>query len=281
LKEKLKTEIQATSQAISYLSAQEKSVRLFSFVIDRVLAADWVVHVAGSVLASVKASEPIKKPDGGPTSPVELARKSPGKSTLFLRENSQELLELFVAREVDNFQVYLVEVIRATLKKQPNALKSSKETLTLEYILSFGSTEELLQAVVEQKIQNLSYEGFGRLREWCGRKGIPLEIPKNSEPEIVELIACRNIIAHNRGLVDQRYREAVPSTKFELGHPRTLDADALFSAAYLLQQIVLKTDASIAAKFSLSTTSYGCHTAPDPRSFSQTESGPEDPTSAS
>ncbi|MBM3851596.1 MAG: hypothetical protein FJ399_00410 [Verrucomicrobia bacterium] len=240
--------IESTAQAAAYFDAQQKSLTLFVFVINRVLTTDWVAHTAKAALDG-KALDPD-------FSPSELARTDPGKSTKFLRSRRQELLEMFVAREVDNFQVYLVDAIRASLKKQPNVLKTSSESLTLEYVLEFKSTEELLQAIVEQKVQNLSYEGFGRLRSWCSRKGIVIEIPPDSEASIVELIACRNVIAHNRGVVDQRYLDAVPSSRFKVGSPRELETDDLFGAARLLRQIVQDTDRSLVAKFSLQTREY-------------------------
>ena len=128
------------------------------------------------------------------------------------------------------------------LRHKPEILRTRKESLSVEELLSFASVEELIQVIIERKVSSLAYEGFGRILNWCVEKGIPLEVAAEDLPAVIEIIACRNIIAHNRGAVDERYLEAVPTTALKLGQIRTLSPDDVFTAADLLGKIVESSD---------------------------------------
>ncbi|MDP4199206.1 MAG: hypothetical protein Q8922_05545 [Bacteroidota bacterium] len=217
----------------------------FHFLIDTVLRSDFVTFTARRALDGVEYDKNM--------TPSELATSQPGHRTLFLRKNSQALLEMFLGRQIDNFQKYLVDLIREILRSTPSILRTRKETLTVDDLLQFSSIDELVQAIVERKVSSLSYEGFGSVRDWCNERGIPIEVEPEDLAAIVELIACRNIVAHNRCIVDERYLEAVPASQFRIGEKRSLTVDDIASAASLLGTVVQKSDAAAVAKFGLST----------------------------
>lgn len=232
-----------TPALLEYLWASSCDARLFHFVVDTALKTDYVVHVARQALDG--------KSDYKDKSPTDLAREQPGRHVRTLRELNQELLEMFVVRAIDNFQVYLVEAIRLALHKQPRILADRKQELSLGHILKFDSIESLTRDIVEGKLQALSYEGFGELETWCTTRSIPLLVPEGKRPQIVELIALRNIIVHNRGRVDDRYAAAVPSCKSKTGERRLLSVDDLFGGINLLNQVAVMTDSALAGKFGL------------------------------
>jgi hypothetical protein len=235
----------ATSAARSYRDAVEADLRFFHFLIDTVLAGDYVAFTARRALNGVELDREL--------TPSKLASTEPGPRTLFLRRNSQALLEMFLGRLVDAFQKYLVDIIRDILRRKPEILRTRKESLTVEELLRFTTVEELVQVIIERKVSSLAYEGFGRVRDWCTEKGIPLDVSAEDLPAVVEFIACRNIIAHNRGVVDERYLEAVPSSALAIGATRTLSADDIFRAATLLGKIVEASDVAAIGKFGLPT----------------------------
>jgi hypothetical protein len=216
---------------------------LFNFVIDSVLASDYTVYVAGKALAGETWGEI--------STPAELANRNPGTRTIYLRRNRQALLEMFLGRAVDNFQKYLTDVIREVLKQQPAMLKSKQNTVSLEEVLQFDSLDEFVRQVIESKVNALSYQGFRELQDWCSEKGIPLVIPHGKEEQIVEAIATRNLITHNRGIVDQKYLRLVSSPRFGVGQARRLEVDDLFGTLELLNEAVGATDHAVVAKFRL------------------------------
>ncbi len=232
-----------TSALVDYFWASACDRHLFQFVIGVVLRGDFVAHIARQAL---DGQEDYKN-----QTPEELARTKPGPATKALRQSSQELLEMFLSRAVDIFEVYLVDVIRLALHKEPRVLSDRKQELTLGHILKFASIEALSRDIIEGKLNALSYEGFGELEAWCNQRSIPLVVPHGQRERVVELIALRNIIVHSRGRVDERYRAAVPTSSVKVGDKRELDVDDLFGAISLLDSVVAITDGAIAGKFRL------------------------------
>lgn len=229
--------------ALSYFWASACDLRLLNFVTDTVLTGDYGMRVLQDAL---DGKDGYKEFD-----PVKLAKNEPGPRTQAFRDSRQEFIEMFLSRAVDNFQVYVVEILREVLHKQPRILSSSKQELTLGYVLQFDSIGSLTKDWIEGKVASLSYDGFGDLEDWCQSRGIPILVPEGKREHIVELIATRNLIVHNRGIVDERYRKAVPATKFETGKQRALEVEDLLSAKDLLDYVVNATDGAVSAKFGL------------------------------
>jgi hypothetical protein len=245
-KEEMNTVIdpeRGTPALLEYLWSSTCDFRLFHFVIDTTLASDYAAHVVKQALAGNDAYKSID--------PTSLAKDDPGRRTRALRASSQEMLEMFLVRSIDNFQIYLVEAIRAVLHKQPRVLADRKLELSLGQILKFESIDALAKDIVEGKLQSLSYQGFGELEDWCTSRSIPLVVPDGMRPKLVELIALRNIIVHNRGRIDERYADAVPGRRSDIGKKRTIDVDDLLDAIDMLDRVACVTDSALAGKFSL------------------------------
>lgn len=234
-----------TDALLEYSWANVRNLCLFSFVIDTTLRGDFVAYVAKQAL---DGKQDYKEQD-----PAELAKRDPGPSTQALRRHSQELLEMFVSRIVDNFEVYLVKIIRLVLHSEPRILSDRKKELTLGDILKFDSIDALSRDIIEGKVAALSQRGFGEIESWCAHKSIPLVVPFNQRQRVVELIALRNIIVHNRGYVDERYRTAVSTSPHKLGEKKQLNVDDLFAAVELLDSVANATDAAVSTKYRLST----------------------------
>lgn len=233
-----------TAAADLYIKAVDADLGFFNFIISVVLHGDYAAYVAKQVLDG----KDYKDKD-----PSQLASTNPGPRTRYLRKNSQALLEMFVSRLVDNFQKYLVDLIREVLRSKPSMLSSRQQSLTLEELLKYERIEDLVQDIIERKVNALSYEGFAALETWCSERGIQINVPASQRADVVELIATRNIIAHNRGLIDERYTRTVRSPKFAVGECRSLEVDEFFDGFSLLNSIVIKTDKAAREKFELAT----------------------------
>jgi hypothetical protein len=232
-----------TRAALSYFWANQCDLRLLHFLLDTAMTGDFVYRIAQDALEG--------KDDYMKLDPGKLARSDPGPRTKAIRASSQEFLEMFLSRIVDSFQVYIVEILREVLHKQPRILSASKQELTLGYVLQFDSIESLTKDWIEGKVASLSYEGFGDLEDWCKTRGIPLLFPEGEREKIVETIAIRNLIVHNRCIVDERYRKATGDTKFDVGQVRGLNVDDFFETMKLLFKVVKVTDGAVSGKFGL------------------------------
>jgi hypothetical protein len=238
----------ATLCAQEYFEAATADLNFFHFICDTALVGDYVAHIAKEALA--KADEPrdarslAKK-----ITPADLAQTSPGSRIQALRRHRQRLLEMFLARSVDNFNRYLVDLIRAVLRKQPAILKTRQQTLTLEEILAHPSIDDLVHSIIEARVNVLSYEGFDSILEWCNDRGIPVTVPTADHQPVIELLATRNLIAHNRCIVDERYLRLTKNTKWRVGEKRELDVDDYWECLKLLHGTVIATDAATAKKY--------------------------------
>lgn len=233
-----------TSALLAYVRASRVDIRFFGFICDTAISIDYAAHIARRALDGVELKE---------KEPSDLARSEPGIRTRFLRENSQALLEMFVSRLVDNFQKYLVDLIREILRSKPAMLSTKLQTMTLEDVLKHESIEGLVHDVIERRVNTLSYDGFSDLQKWCAERGIQIKVIPSKRDAIVELISTRNIIAHNRCFVDERYLRSVKNSNFNVGDCRKLEVDDLFDGIELLDGVVFQTDSMARRKFGLTT----------------------------
>lgn len=243
-----------TRSAIDFFVAAHKGLSMFHFIIDMAMRGDHVQRIAEAVLD--RSANP-----GNPDfdkSPEELLKTDPGPRIKQLRRMRQELLELFLANAIDNFETYVVSIVREILKKKPQILRTREQTLTIEYVMQFPSIPELMNELIEGKVNSLSYEGFIALQKWCMKKQIPLAVPEGAQEIVVELIATRNAIVHNRGRVDDKYLRAIKNSNFKKDEKRTITVDNYLEAEPMLGSIVIATDDAAVAK-------YGLETLPVPR----------------
>jgi hypothetical protein len=224
------------------VSSSHTDLNLLFAIVQNTLYGDYVKYVASRSLEGKQ----IEHKD-----PTDLLLVEPGSRASFLKENGQAFLEMFVSRLVDNFQKYLVDVIREILRSKPAMLSTRQQTITLEELLKYERIEDLVHDVIERRVNSLSYEGFSELQRWCVERGIQIKVSASRQADVVELIATRNIIAHNRGLIDERYIRNVAWSKLKIGTCRVLYGEYLFEAFSLLGGIVYKTDTAARSKFGL------------------------------
>jgi hypothetical protein len=242
----------ATQSASDYFATAEKGRFLFHFIIDQAMYGDFVQHTAKAALAPLELD--INDPRLNDNSdlhitPAKLLETNPGPRIKALRRVRQELLELFLASATNNFQTYVVSILREVLRKQPKILRERKQTVTIEYVLQFESIGGLTNDLIEGKVNSLSFEGFNALQEWCSEKVIPLAVPKDISETVVELIATRNTIVHNRG--HEKYLRTVKNSKFRRGEKRKITVDDYLEAEQIFERIVIATDQEAVVKYGL------------------------------
>ena len=172
------------------------------------------------------------------------------RQSLFAR-GLRVVLEMFLARVVDNFQTYVVDLVRAVLHAKPAMLSTRQQTLTLEELLSYDRIEDLVHDILERRINGLAYEGFIELQTWCAERGMEISVSQTDQVAVVEFFAIRNVIAHNRGVVDEKYVKATESKTFAIGTVRNVSVDDFFQAMSMFHRIVTETDRIAAEKFQL------------------------------
>ena len=179
-----------------------------------------------------------------------------------LSEHFGILSEMCYARLVDNYLTYFSEIIAEIFTKTPKMLKS-EEKVAVEEILLYDDMNDLLSAIAERKVISLTMSGISSLAVHI-QKHFAIELfPTEADLSAVnEIIEIRNIITHNRGVVNRRFVKNVSRHQVaNASHYTTIIAgyrifpgvDTSSWASSILHQSILRFDALVAKKFHLTT----------------------------
>jgi hypothetical protein len=237
-----------TASADAYFGHAKSTLSVFNFVIQTALRSDYVRVVAQDALDGRDVAKD--------RSFVDVAMNPPGPATGFLRRNGQTLLEMTFCRLVENFEVYLSDILREALKAKPEMLRSSEE-VRLDYVLGFETMADMLEDLVDRKIADLSYLGLQKLSDWVHKKmSVPLIEDGPVWDDIAEAIEARNAIVHARGRIGQKYLHNVRNARFQKDEVRILEPDEIFHCAGAFGQVVSRFDGAIATKYGLERRAY-------------------------
>lgn len=161
--------------------------------------------------------------------------------------------QMFFCRAVDNFLTYISELLTLIFTVRPETLRSSAQ-VRLDYILQFDSMPDLLNSLVERRVNELSYQGMEELaNELRDRVGLQVFRDDALRQTAVRLIETRNIIVHNRGIINRHFIRRVPEAAAELGRSVALTGLAIFDDIYDLAGVAFDLDRTSVKKFSLAT----------------------------
>jgi len=162
------------------------------------------------------------------------------------------LFEMALCRSVDNYLNYLSELLALIFKTRPQALKASQQSVPLETILAHSDYGELLGAITEERVIGLSMKGLGDLNAYLEKQlGFPLFDDPDELAFCVLTVEKRNLIVHNRGVINRRYLRNVQRSSGALGERIILDGDSLIQDMGKLAVAALTTDPRVAAKFGI------------------------------
>ncbi|MCP4269692.1 MAG: hypothetical protein GY777_29660 [Candidatus Brocadiaceae bacterium] len=226
--------IKVTKSAFSYKEAVLSDFGTFGFFCHETNKADALMGAIHKTL-SLAGQEPVSKPIK--------------KDNTQLRHSLQTMLEMIFSRLVDNFNKYLVDIIEEILLIKPEILSSSEQTISTEEVLKIGDYKSLIHFIIEKRIRSLSNKGLEDIKKWCDNKGIPFDVKQNAQPTIKEMLATRNIIVHNRCLIDKGYINIVGKTALSEGDKREIEYSYLEKAYDSLTKVVFDTDSIVIKKF--------------------------------
>jgi len=185
---------------------------------------------------------------------------------LRLNEHRQLQCQMLHNRSVDNFLTYISELMAAVYHKQPNLLKT-KDMVAIEDVLKYETKEEFVVALAEKRVQDLAYKGIRELAETLSKSwGVRLFANETVLPILAYTVEIRNIIAHNRGIVNQTFLKRTKGLDLgielptALGDPLLLDIDVVVTYLKFTLSSTFEIDKIVTAKFALPT-----QPAPEPK----------------
>jgi hypothetical protein len=206
----------------------------------------------GDFLMEMKTrAEEIKKQDF--QYDLEQLREAQPFLDNLLTTHKNLLSELLLCRAVDNFLTYLSEILALIYRTRPETLRSN-ETVRLDKILQYKSMDELIAALAEKRVNELSYSGLKELSEnLSNRLGFPLFEEGDTLANATRIVETRNIIVHNRAVINDRFLSRVPNYPAAIGETVVLDRNVLWGDIQFLKRSVKDIDSRAVAKFNLPT----------------------------
>jgi hypothetical protein len=161
------------------------------------------------------------------------------------------VLEMMLVRGTDNFLTYLSELLALIFTSRPETLKSA-ETVKLEDILQHATMDDLVKRLAERRVERLSYQGMKDLQKDLAEK-LNFEIFPSAEPlsRAVRIIELRNLLVHNRGIVNRTFQSRTGDSSLAIGSKLELRPRPLIFDLEFLANSVLDIDERAALKFGL------------------------------
>ena len=159
--------------------------------------------------------------------------------------------QMAYCRMADNALCYFKDILSEVVLKRPEIIKSSEKE-PLDYILSFKDMESLLVALSEKKIKQLFYGKFIDIKKFfLDKLGIELFENQTIENNFVQFIKQRNIIVHNRGIINQEFIDEFKNCGFTLGHSLYFKYENLSIINKEISNIISEIDLKVRNKFDL------------------------------
>ena len=164
-----------------------------------------------------------------------------------------KLAQMTMCRIIDNFLSYLKDILTEVVILKPEILKS-KDTEKLEFILGFDNMADLISAIVEKKIEDLSYRSFTDITTYFEQKlGISPLIDGDST-FLKTKIKERNLIVHNRSVINKDFIKECKMEPSLLGTELSYKLRDFFTISSGIVKEVVLIDSKITTKFAIPVT---------------------------
>lgn len=161
------------------------------------------------------------------------------------------MLELIFVNSCDNFLTYISDLMVEVFVAHPGILKS-QDKISVDWALQYDSRAELLDALTERKVINLSFNGLRDLqRELKLSLNFTLFEDEIELERAAVIVEKRNLLAHNRGIVNRRYLERVKNAKEKLNGRLGFEPQDVMQDLLFLNSSAQQIDARAITKFSL------------------------------
>ncbi len=158
-----------------------------------------------------------------------------------LKKHRQFLIEITLVRHIENYLNYISSLLKEIFIQRPETLRSS-EKIDLEIALKHDSISDLVRTVAEKKVESLSYSSFQDLYNFFKDRFNLVMFEDNNIPDVVDAIETRNIVVHNRCVINQQFIKRTGVSENELGKLRILGTNYLEKHVPILAESVKRLD---------------------------------------
>jgi hypothetical protein len=233
---------QFTSAARARHTKAAAQIKQFlSWVVESAVSLDYaVIEVAKSERRLGRMNEKLRKE-------LAVGAGASRKISVFYRL----LTEMALCRAVDSYLIYLSELLSLIFRARPESLRSSEE-VKLEFVLAHRTRARLVRAIIDRKVNQLSYQGMRNLTQFFSKRlGLDLSPNPESLERMVLLVEMRNLFVHARGIVNDTFVQRVPKPPAPLGKQVRLTIAAVSSHVDFLSESVAEVEGRAHDKFGI------------------------------
>jgi hypothetical protein len=142
-----------------------------------------------------------------------------------MNQRTPFILQMLFCRVVDNFLAYISDLLTLIFTNRPETLRSS-EKVRVDFLLRHTDMQQLVHALVERKVHELSFQSMADLASDLNDKlGFALFDKKERLDRCTQLVEIRNLIVHNRARVNRRFKGRYPDFSADIGDEIELTSD--------------------------------------------------------
>lgn len=179
---------------------------------------------------------------------------NPERATKKLNDFSVLNSKNLTVTTVDAFLWFISATIQGAMKKRPELVRSG-EAVKIEDILEFDNRRDLVNYLIDRKVNTLSYGGMAKIERFIGNSmGIKMFSDDNTRDLMRVFVEIRNIHVHNRGFVNRLFlSRATRHEKFQFfeGKRAHLDFDELVILTRVCVQTAIDLDTEVCKKFGI------------------------------
>jgi hypothetical protein len=189
------------------------------------------------VKADYGHGDPAKFPKPGDPAPPESAVAQ-------MNIHGPVLDEILFCRGVNSFLTYLADLMTLIYEKYPKKLPSNKQA-TYGFCVEHHMAGDLIPALAEETVLGLTHQNFDALAQYF-KKNLDLVLFKEDATAVKAALSVdiRNIITHNRGIVNRFFIQRNPGFADDLGKRVVLRKDEsremLADLGYCARQLDLR-----------------------------------------
>jgi hypothetical protein len=155
---------------------------------------------------------------------------------------------------VDSFLWFISATIQTSMRKRPEIAKSG-EMIKIEDIFEYTSKKELINYIIDRKVNSLSYGGMSKVEKFINDSlGLQLYDDDDSRKMMNIFNEIRNIHVHNRGYANRIFMSRIPTHEefsFKESERVHLDFDNLVKLSNICVETAMRLDAGSSEKFGI------------------------------
>jgi hypothetical protein len=156
-----------------------------------------------------------------------------------LMSRQQMLLQIILCRAVDSYLIYLSHLLALVFLTKPETLRSN-DSITVQDVLQFKSMDDLIDYLADKKVHSLANKSMRDLVKFFDKRfGFKVIEETDYLDRIVLLIELRNLIVHNRAIINRVFKDRQPTFAGSIGDLIGLDTmETLYGVELLAGSVI-------------------------------------------